>query len=84
MREGRRNGGRKARTEVGSHKALLTGFFFPRFLKYNIAIYSQSESVGKRFSGREQMRGVCACVEGSMVRAVASLYTHAFGGWEQA
>jgi len=66
-------------------EALFAGFFFPRFLKYNIAIYSQSESAGKRFSGREHREVcVCVCVEGSMVRAVASLYTHPFAGWEQA
>jgi len=44
-------------------EALFAGFFFPRFLKYNIAIYSQSESVGKRCVGREQ-REVCVRVCG--------------------
>lgn len=92
MREKGREGRRKARAcahfLVVVVEALFAGFFFPRFLEYNIAIYSQSERVGKRFSifRKRAEREVCVrvCVEGSMVRAVASLYTHPFGGWEQA
>jgi hypothetical protein len=56
MREGGREGGRHVRVFFGGGQRLsLLASFFPRFLDYNIAIHSQSES-GKEEDVQERER----------------------------